>query len=213
MSSYQPPLIVEFPPSTGHSDQHKTSLPPKEQIVTSYWWQRSGRWPSRHPCGLPQPLRHGRHPKNKQIQSCYRGISTSSQNQRQKLHRHHKLHLRFAFAPTPYPLSTYPGVMRHIANIPPLVVGGGMVWQYAKLHTLLLWLTPEKDWVGHRCHLHSISGFSLEKDCIGDRPWEGAIGLMHSSCFRVAAAPTLATRGATICRIILDDLLFLKARR
>jgi hypothetical protein len=34
---------------------------------------------------------------------------------------------------------------------------------------------------------------------------EGAIGLTHRSCFRVAAAPTL--------RIILDDLLFLKARR
>jgi hypothetical protein len=42
---------------------------------------------------------------------------------------------------------------------------------------------------------------------------EGAIGLTHRSCFRVAAVPTLATRGATICRIILDDLLFLKARR
>jgi hypothetical protein len=42
---------------------------------------------------------------------------------------------------------------------------------------------------------------------------EGAIGLTHRSCFRVAAAPTLATRGAMICRIILDDLLFLKARR
>jgi hypothetical protein len=42
---------------------------------------------------------------------------------------------------------------------------------------------------------------------------EGAIGLTHRSCFRVAAAQTLATRGATIHRIILDDLLFLKARR
>ena len=39
---------------------------------------------------------------------------------------------------------------------------------------------------------------------------EGAIGLTHRSCFRVAAAPTLATRVATIHRIILDDLLFLK---
>jgi hypothetical protein len=42
---------------------------------------------------------------------------------------------------------------------------------------------------------------------------EGAMGLTHRSCFRVAAAPTLATRGAMIRRIILDDLLFLKARR
>jgi hypothetical protein len=42
---------------------------------------------------------------------------------------------------------------------------------------------------------------------------EGAIGLTHRSCFRAAAAPTLATRVATIRRIILDDLLFLKARR
>ncbi len=58
-----------------------------------------------------------------------------------------------------------------ITNIPPLVVGG-MVWQYTKIHTLLLWLTPKKDQVGHRCHLHSISGFSPEKDCIGVRPWE-----------------------------------------
>jgi len=38
---------------------------------------------------------------------------------------------------------------------------------------------------------------------------EGAIGLTHRSCFRVAAAPTLATRGATVRRIILDDLMFL----
>jgi len=63
--------------------------------------------------------------------------------------------------------------------------------------------------------MQSISGFSPEKDCIGNRPTEneGAIGLTHRSCFRVAAAPTLATRGATIHRIILDNLLFLKARR
>jgi hypothetical protein len=39
---------------------------------------------------------------------------------------------------------------------------------------------------------------------------EGAIGLTHISCVRVAAAPTLATRGATIRSIIF---LFLKARR
>jgi hypothetical protein len=36
-SSYRHPLIVEVPPSAGHSDQHRTFLPPKEQIVTSYW--------------------------------------------------------------------------------------------------------------------------------------------------------------------------------
>jgi hypothetical protein len=42
---------------------------------------------------------------------------------------------------------------------------------------------------------------------------EGAIGLTYRSCFRVAAAPTLATRGAMIHRIILGDLLFLKARK
>jgi len=42
---------------------------------------------------------------------------------------------------------------------------------------------------------------------------EGAIGLTNRSCFRVAAAPMLAIRGATIRRIILDDLLLLKARR
>ena len=42
---------------------------------------------------------------------------------------------------------------------------------------------------------------------------EGDMGLTHRSCFRVAAVPTLATRGATIHRIIFDDLLFLKARR
>jgi len=42
---------------------------------------------------------------------------------------------------------------------------------------------------------------------------EGAIGLTHRSCFRVKAVPTLATRGATICRTFLDDLLFSKARR
>jgi len=40
---------------------------------------------------------------------------------------------------------------------------------------------------------------------------ERAIGLTHRLCFRVAAASMLATRGATIRRIILDDLLFLKA--
>ncbi len=63
--------------------------------------------------------------------------------------------------------------------------------------------------------MQSISGFSPEKVCIGKQAMEneGAMGLTQRSCFRVAAAPTLATRGATICRIILDDLLFLKARR
>jgi hypothetical protein len=39
------------------------------------------------------------------------------------------------------------------------------------------------------------------------------MGLTHRSCFRVAAVPTLATGGATIRMIILDDLLFFKARR
>jgi hypothetical protein len=34
---------------------------------------------------------------------------------------------------------------------------------------------------------------------------EGAIGLTHRSCFRVAAAPTLATRGATIRRITVFE--------
>jgi hypothetical protein len=42
---------------------------------------------------------------------------------------------------------------------------------------------------------------------------EGAIRLAHRSCFRVTAAPTLATRGAMIHRNILENLLFLKARR
>jgi len=42
---------------------------------------------------------------------------------------------------------------------------------------------------------------------------EGAIELTNRSCFRAAAASMLATRVATIRRIILDDLLFLKARR
>jgi len=42
---------------------------------------------------------------------------------------------------------------------------------------------------------------------------EGAIGLTDRFCFRVAAASTLATRGVPICRIILGNLLFLKARR
>jgi len=42
---------------------------------------------------------------------------------------------------------------------------------------------------------------------------EGAIELTHRFRFRVAAASMLATRGAMIRRIILDNLLFLKARR
>ncbi len=36
---------------------------------------------------------------------------------------------------------------------------------------------------------------------------EGAIGLTHRFCFRVAASSTLATRGATIHRIILAHAL------
>jgi hypothetical protein len=43
---------------------------------------------------------------------------------------------------------------------------------------------------------------------------EGAIGVMHRSCFRVVAAPTLAMSRTMICRIILDDPpFFLKAKR
>jgi hypothetical protein len=42
---------------------------------------------------------------------------------------------------------------------------------------------------------------------------EGAIGLTHRSCFRVAAAPTLATRGAMIHRIIFDDSLVFEGKK
>ena len=90
-----------------------------------------------------------------------------------------------------------------------------MVWQYAENphapsltnprersglpslpNAIDIWLLP-----GERLHWQQ----AMEN--------EGAIGRMHRSCFRVATAPTLATKGAMICRIILDDLLFLKARR
>jgi hypothetical protein len=126
----------------------------------------------RRPCGLPRPLRHGRHQKTTQLRFCYRGISTSSQNQRQKLHRHYELHLRFALAPPPYPLSTYPpggeGSRWCIANILPLAVGGEWFGSTPK-STLFF-----SDYPGERsslpsCLMQSISGFSPEKDCIGNR--------------------------------------------
>jgi hypothetical protein len=63
-------------------------------------------------------------------------------------------------------------------------------------------------------HAGAFQTFSLWQwgNGLAVRQNEGAMGLTHRSCFRVAAAPTLATRGATIRRIILDDLLFMKAR-
>ena len=75
-------------------------------------------------------------------------------------------------------------------------------------------LPPEKDRVCHPaiCNQSPASPRKKIASATGHGN-EGAIGLTHRSCFRVAAAPTLATRGTTICRIILDDLLFLKARR
>jgi hypothetical protein len=42
---------------------------------------------------------------------------------------------------------------------------------------------------------------------------EGAIGVMHRSCFRVVAAPTLAMRRTMIRRIILDDPLFFEGKK
>ena len=66
---------------------------------------------------------------------------------------------------------------------------------------------------GHAGTLQTFTLWRWGGNGLAVRQNEGAIGLTHRSCFRVAAAPTLATRGATIHRIIFDDLLFLKARR
>jgi hypothetical protein len=96
-------------------------------------------------------------------------------NQRQKLHRHHELHLRFALTPPPYPLSTYSpggeGSRWRIPNILPLAVGGEWFGNTPK-STLFF-----SDYPGERsslpsCRMQSISGFSPEKDCIGNRPWK-----------------------------------------
>jgi hypothetical protein len=89
-----------------------------------------------------------------------------------------------------------------------------MVWQCAKIHTLFLWLPQRK--IKFAILPYAIDIRFLPRERLH---WqqamenEGAIGLTNRSCFKVAAAPTLATRGAAIRRIILDDLLFLKARR
>ena len=102
----------------------------------------------------------------------------------------HELHLCLP----PSPLSTYPpgreGSRGRIPNILPLEVGGGMVWQYAKIHTLFLCFPQRKIKSailpinirlppGKRLHrqqakslMQSISGFPPEKDCIGNRPWK-----------------------------------------
>jgi hypothetical protein len=121
------------------------------------------------------------------------------------------LPLRISSPPTP----GRGGSRWRIANIPPLVVGGdglavcqnphspsltnprqGLSWPLLPPPALDIRFLPRE-----RLHWQQAVGN------------EGAIGLMHRSCFRVAAVPTLATRGATIHRIILDNLLFLKARR
>ena len=122
-----------------------------------------------------RPLRHGRHQKTTQIWFCYRGIGTSSQNQRQKLHRHRELHLRFALAPPLNPLSTYPpggeGSCWRIQTFSLLRWGGEWFGSMSK-STLFF-----SDYPGERsslpfCHMQSISGFSPEKDCIGNWPWK-----------------------------------------
>jgi hypothetical protein len=117
------------------------------------------------------------------------------------------LPLRISSPPTP----GRGGSRWHIANIPPLVVGGdglavrqnphsssptnpgqGSSWPLLS-PALDIWFLP-----GERLHWQQAVGN------------EGAIRLTHRSCFRVAAAPMLATREAMICRIMLDDLLFLR---
>ncbi len=101
-----------------------------------------------------------------------------------------------------------------IANIPPLVVGGNGLAVHQHPHFPSLTNPGEgSSWpsLPPALDIRFLPGERLHwQQAVGN---EEAIGLMHRSCFRVAAAPTLATRGATICRIILDDLLFLKARR
>jgi hypothetical protein len=85
-----------------------------------------------------------------------------------------------------------------------------MVWQYAKIHTLFLLLPRRKiefAILPYAIDIRFLPGERLHRQKAMEN--EGAIGLTYRSCFRVAAAPTLTTRGARIRRINLDDLLFL----
>lgn len=174
---------------------------------------------------------------------CYRGTSTPSQNQQQNLHRHHALHLCFALAPPPYPLSTYPpdgeGSCGRIPNILPLSVGGGWFDNTPK-STLFFSASPgeRSSLPSSLCNRYPASPRKTTASATGygnegaravcnrypasprkkiasatGHGNEGAIGLTHRFCFRVAATLMLEPRGITIRRIILDDLLFLKARR
>jgi hypothetical protein len=120
------------------------------------------------------------------------------------------LPLRISSPPTP----GGGGSRWRIANIPPLMVGGNDLAVHQYPHSPSLTYPGEgSSWpsLPPALDIRFLPGERLHwRQAVGN---EGAIGLMHRSCFRVAAAPMLATRGATICRIILDNLLVLKARR
>jgi hypothetical protein len=71
-----------------------------------------------------------------------------------------------------------------------------MVWQYAKIHTLFLRLPRRKIEFAilpyYAIDIRLLPGERLHQQQAMEN--EGAMGLTHRSCFRVAAAPTLATK-------------------
>ena len=94
-----------------------------------------------------------------------------------------------------YPLSTYPsggeGSRWRIANILPLAVGGEWFGSTPKsTSTPFSLTTPEKDRVCHPAICNQYPRLHRQEAMEN----EGAMGLTHRSCFRVAAAPTLATK-------------------
>ena len=112
----------------------------------------------------------------------------SSQNQRQKLHRHHELHLHFALPPPPYPLSRV--TLAHCKHY--LSCGGGgdaVLAVHQHPHSFSL-TALEKDRVCHSAICNQYPRLHRQEAMEN----EGAMGLTHRSCFRVAAAPTLATK-------------------
>jgi hypothetical protein len=96
-----------------------------------------------------------------------------------------------------------------------------MVWQYAKIHTLLLCFPRRKiefAILPYAIDIRLPPGKRLHRQQAMEmrEPYAIDIRLPPGKRFhrqQATAAPTLATRGTTICRIVLDDLLFLKARR
>jgi hypothetical protein len=175
--------------------------------------QQASLWPTTASRPWSSPTKH----KNR---FCYRGISTSSQKPTTSAPTNSSP------SPTVSPLHLPAGRRRVTRAHPkhsPFGGGGGMVWQYARNPHSLPLLPPEKDRVCHPTNRYpasprkKIASANRPRAVRNRYPASPRIRLHRQQVMdmemRESRADAGKQRGSTIRMIVLDDLLFLKARR